>query len=256
MPHIVSSHFPIRVLVVDDEPVTRSILCSGLEAEGYVVLEARGKEELLRCLERVPISLITLDIVYAGEVGLQLAREVRAQHNVPIIIISGNSGPADRVMGFEQGADEYDDYIVKPFHIKEVLMRIRRVLRRYELEAGSGDRRTSFEVHPERYEFEVGILDVVRHELRARSGKQIRLTDAEFGLLVIFLRRPARIQSRDELAYFLTGRKWSPEDRSIDGLVARLRRKVDSNYEFPRIIKSVRGIGYVFTGDVRRLDNS
>lgn len=253
MPHTTSLKSSIQVLVVDDEPAIRSILRSGLEAEGYGVSEASGKASLQRCLETVPINLITLDLNLAGEDGLQLARMVRAQRNVPIIMITGKGEPVDRIAGLEQGAD---DYIVKPFHIREVLMRIRNVLHRYELEAGSTRGGKIVDAEVERYEFEAGVLKVERRELRAANGGMIDLTDAEFDLLVIFLRRPARILSRDELTDLLKGHPWSPDDRTIDGHVARLRRKIDSQGEMPRLIRSVRGIGYVFTGDVQRLHNS
>jgi two-component system OmpR family response regulator len=241
---------PIRILVVDDEPDIRSILRSGLEKEGYEVSEAGNQAELLQCLEAAPVDLITLDLDLDGENGLMLAREVRAQHNIPIVMITGKGDVFDRVAGLEQGAD---DYIVKPFHIREVLMRARSVLRRYELESVAEDVGNSVGVPAERYEFDGCILDVPRRELKAANGEIIDLTDAEFALLLSFLRQPARILSRDELMRVLNGRDWSPEDRTIDGHVARLRRKIDSQSELPRLIKSVRSVGYVFTGDVERL---
>jgi len=241
---------PIRILVVDDEPAVRSILRSGLEREGYEVSEAGDKAEFLRCLETTPIDLITLDLDLDGENGLLLAREVRAQHNIPIIMITGKGDVFDRVAGLEQGAD---DYIIKPFHIREVLMRARSVLRRYELESVAEDVGSAVGVPAERYKFDDCILDVPRRELKTATGAIIDLTDAEFDLLSSFLRQPARILSRDELMRALHGRDWSPEDRTIDGHIARLRRKIDSRTETPRLIKSVRGVGYVFTGDVERL---
>lgn len=243
---------PIRILVVDDEPAIRSILRSGLEKEGYEVSEASNKTELLHCLETASIDLITLDLDLDGENGLQLAREVRAQHNIPIIMITGKGDEFDRVAGLEQGAD---DYIVKPFHIREVLMRARSVLRRYELESAVEDIGSSISVPVERYKFDGCILDVPRRELKAANGEIVDLTEAEFALLSSFLRQPARILSRDELMRVLNGRDWSPEDRTIDGHVARLRRKIDSQAEMPRLIKSVRGVGYVFTGDVEPMVN-
>lgn len=248
----INSESRIRILVVDDEPAICSILRSGLEAEGYEVLEAGNKAELLRCLGAASIDLITLDLDLGGENGLQLAREVRAQHNIPIIMITGKADVFDRVAGLEQGAD---DYIVKPFHIREVLMRTRIVLRRYELESILEDVGNSVSIAGERYRFDGYILDAPRRELKTATGEVIDLTDAEFGLLLSFLRQPARILSRDELMRALNGRNWSPEDRTIDGHVARLRRKIDSQSELPRLIKSVRGVGYVFTGDVEPLHN-
>ncbi len=239
-----------EVLVVDDEPAIRTILRKGLEAEGYAVSEAGSISGLVRCLETRPIGLMTLDLDLAGEDGLQVARQVRAKHNVPIIMITGKGEPIDRVVGLEQGAD---DYIVKPFHIREVLLRVHTVMNRYELQEASTSGTTADDLSKERYQLEPGVLDVSHRKLETADGELIDLTDVEFNLLVAFLRHPARILSRDELADLLKGRPWSPEDRSIDGYVARLRRKIDSHDEMPRLIKSVRGVGYVFTGDVKRL---
>ncbi len=253
MRYSINSKSPIQILVVDDEPIIRLFLRSGLEKEGYEVSEAGNKAELLRCLETAPIDLITLDLDLGGENGLELVQEVRARRNIPIIMIAGKGDVFDRVAGLEQGAD---DYIVKPFHIREVLMRARSVLRRYELESVAEDLGNSIVLPAERYKFDGCILDVPRRELKAANGETIDLTDAEFGLLSIFLRQPARILSRDELMRVLNGRNWSPEDRTIDGHVARLRRKIDSRSELPRLIKSVRGVGYVFTADVEPLGNS
>jgi two-component system OmpR family response regulator len=253
MPHTIPIKAPSRILVVDDEPDICSILRTGLERDGYVVTEAGSKAGLLHCLETAPIDLITLDLGLGGDDGLLLAREIRMQRNVPIVMITGKGAAVDRVAGLEQGAD---DYIVKPFHIQEVLLRIGMVLRRYELETAANHKDTFAEPAEERYRFAEYELDVARRELRAGHGETIALTSVEFDLLATFLRRPARILSRDELTHLLRGREWSPEDRVIDGHVARLRRKIDSQSETPRLIKSVRGVGYVFTGVVQRLGKS
>ena len=247
-----SSKPPIRILVVDDEPAVRSILRSGLEKEGYEVSEASNKAELLQCLETAPVDLVTLDLDLGGEDGLQLAREARVQHNIPIVMITGKGDVFVRVAGPEQVGD---DSIVKTLHIREVLMHARSVLRRYELESIAEDFDNFVSVPAERYKFDGCILDVPRRELKTADGEAIDLTDAEFDLLSSFLRQPARVLSRDELMHALKGRDWSPEDRTIDGHVARLRRKIDFRSEMPRLIKSVRGIGYVFTGDVEPLRN-
>ena len=150
--------------------------------------------------------------------------------------------PFDRVVGLEHGAD---DYISKPFHIREVVLRIHSVLRRYHLE----------EIIPkpsaeQRQAFGVGVLDPAKREVRKVDGTLLDLTESEFLLLEIFLRNPARVLSRDEIVQMLRGRDWSPLDRTIDGHVARLRRKIEPPGEAPTLIKSVRGVGYVFTGEV------
>ena len=140
---------PIHILVVDDEPEVRLALRRGLEAEGYAVSEAGSMRALLHRLEEVPsISLITLDLMLGNEDGLLLARQIRAKRNVPIIMITARTAPMDRVTGLEHGAD---DYIVKPFHIREVLLRIRTVLRRYELEGKSDETAADSEAIEARY---------------------------------------------------------------------------------------------------------
>jgi two-component system OmpR family response regulator len=240
----------IHILIVDDEPEIRSILRQGLEAEGYAVSEAGSKAALIRQLESGPVDLITLDLSLGPEDGLELAREIRARRNVPIIMLTGKSSPNDRVAGLEYGADEY---IIKPFHIREVLLRIRNVLSRYEL-LNTLAAAKALPAQPERFEFEAGILDVPRRALWSTDGTLIELTDMERELLAVFLQHPKRVLSRDQIMQFLKGRDWSPQDRTLDGHVARLRKKVEPpDEDAPRLIKSVRGVGYVFTGDVRRL---
>lgn len=233
-----------HILVVDDEPGIRSLLRRGLEAEGFRVSEAAGQEALLKRLDTEAVDLITLDLALGSDDGLSLARQIRSTCNVPIVMITGKVTTEERIVGLENGAD---DYIAKPFHIREVLLRIRAVLGRY----GPLDGASSAATAPaERHRFETGTLDVVRRELRGPTGATIDLTDAEIDLLTIFLRRPRRILSRDEIMQLLRGRSWSPLERTLDGHVARLRKKIEPQSEAPRLIKSVRGVGYVFTGDV------
>lgn len=241
---------PIQVLVVDDEPGVRSVLRRGLEAEGYAVSEAGSMTALLRRLDEAPpVSLITLDLMLGDEDGLSLARQIKVRRNVPIVMITARTAPVDRVKGLEHGAD---DYIVKPFLIREVLLRIHSILRRYELESRA-DNATDGNSGEERYEFAAGRLDVKRRELVAPDGSPVALTDAEIDILLLFLRNAGRVLSRDDLAMLLKGRKWSPLDRTIDGHIARLRKKIEPEIETPCLIKTVWRVGYVFTGDVRRL---
>ena len=233
---------PIRILVVDDEAAVGAILREAFEAEGFAVSEARDKAALFRSLEAESVDLITLDLALGRDDGLELARQIRALRNIPIVMITGRGAPFDRVVGLEHGAD---DYISKPFHIREVVLRIHSVLRRYHLE----------EIIPkpsaeQQHAFVVGVLDPAKREVRKVDGTLLDLTESEFLLLEIFLRNPARVLSRDEILQMLRGRDWSPLDRTIDGHVARLRRKIEPPGEAPTLIKSVRGVGYVFTGEV------
>jgi two-component system phosphate regulon response regulator OmpR len=193
-----------------------------------------------RALER-PTDLILLDLVMPGEDGLTLAREVRARSQVPIIILSGKGDTIDRVVGLELGAD---DYIAKPFHLREVLARIKTVLRRAEsdLAREGGSRPSAGDV----LTFDGWRLDPARRELRAPDGRLVELTSSEFSLLLVFVRHPQRVLTRDQIMDLTKGHDWSPLDRSIDNQVRRLRRKIEASPEEPRVIKTVRGAGYQF----------
>lgn len=239
----------VRILVVDDEPEIRALLRKCFEREGFHVAEAKDGTELRRSLERHPVSLITLDLTLGGEDGLELAREVRAKCNVPIVMITGKGDTIDRVVGLELGAD---DYITKPFQLREVVARIRAVLRRYH-PADQNEPQSGMEAAHERYGFAGMVLDMTSRELGTGAGTVQDLTTAEFNLLAIFVKRPHRVLSRDNIMDLLKGHEWSPVDRSIDALVGRLRKKVEPDPDRPRLIKTVRGVGYAFTADVQRL---
>lgn len=236
-----------HILIVDDEAEIRLMLRRLFEREGFGVFEAKDGGELFAALDRHPVSLITLDLRLGGEDGLELARRVRMKDNVPIVMISGKGDPIDRVVGLELGAD---DYISKPFHLREVLARIRAVMRRYETatEAAGRDRGKTGAKH----KFADWVLDISRRELCSTGGAREVLTTAEFNLLEIFVARPARVLSRDNLMDLLKGIEWTPVDRTIDNLVGRLRKKIEKQPDSPELIKTVRGIGYVFTGEVLR----
>jgi DNA-binding response OmpR family regulator len=238
---------PAHILIVDDETEVRRLLEAGLKAEGYTVSEAADGAGLLAILDKKPVDLITLDVRLGGEDGFNLAREVRAKNNVPIIMISGRGDMIDRVVGLELGAD---DYIAKPFYMREVLARIRAVLRRYDNQ-GSDAGRAPLAEKGRRFEFDGWQLDAGRRALVTPEGKDCELTTAEFNLLLLLVERPGRVLSRDELMDLLKGHDWTPLDRSIDGLVARLRKKIERG-EVPQLVKTVRGVGYVFAAQVRR----
>jgi two-component system, OmpR family, response regulator len=236
-----------HILVVDDEPEIRMLLRKCFEREGFQVTEACNGAELRARIEQGPVSLITLDLTLGGDDGLELAREVRARCNVPIVMITGKGDTIDRVVGLELGAD---DYITKPFQLREVLARVRAVLRRYG--AGEAPVAPTPSAH-ERYAFDGMVLDIARRDLARHGGELQELTTAEFNLLEIFVKRPHRVLSRDNIMDLLKGHDWSPLDRSIDALVGRLRKKIEADPDHPRLIKTVRGIGYAFTADSKRL---
>jgi len=238
------------VLVVDDERPMRELLKSAIGSEGYDVIEACDRQSMFATLERQRADLITLDLGLGQEDGLMLAREARKKWNIPIVMITGRSEPIDRVMGLECGAD---DYIAKPFHVREVTLRIKSVLERYAL-AVSPNVSSHLPYNGNRVAFDHGMIDFARHEVAKTDGRRILLTETEFDLLRIFVSHPGRIISRDELWKELRGRKWDPLDRTIDGHVAHLRSKIEPVGEAPVLIKSVRGVGYVFVGEVRPVE--
>jgi len=231
------------ILVVDDDPKVRTLLRRSLEGEGFVVFDAKDGAELRSTLKRKAVALITLDLNLGKENGLDLAREIRKDHNIPIIMLTGRGDAIDRVVGLELGAD---DYLAKPFEMRELVARVRAVLRRSaapEPATATG----------QRFGFEGWILDLSRRSLKRESGEEQDLTTSEFNLMEAFVKRPHRVLSRDDIMDLLKGHDWSPLDRSIDNLIARLRKKVERDPERPRLIKTVRGVGYVFAAEAYKL---
>ena len=232
----------VHILVVDDDPKVRTLLRRCFEGEGFAVSEAKNGAELRAVLERKGVTLITLDLSLGKENGLDLAREIRKDHNIPIIMLTGKGDMTDRVVGLELGAD---DYLAKPFALRELVARVRAVLRRTAAPgpAGTG----------QQYLFEGWIFDVDQRSLKRENGEEQDLTTSEFNLLEALVKRPHRILSRDDIMDLLKGHDWSPLDRSIDNLIARLRKKVERDPEQPRLIKTVRGVGYTFAAAAKKL---
>lgn len=235
------------ILVVDDEEPVRALLRDCFELEGYKVEQAGDADAAMSALDVTPVQLVTLDLNLGGDNGLELARRIRARCNVPIVMITGKGDTIDRVVGLELGAD---DYIAKPFHVREVLARVRAVLRRYEV-GGPAEAPAPISAG-ETWVFDGWRLDVGKRQLTSATGEPRELTTAEFDMLLMFVRRPSRVLSRDNIMDLLKGNEWSPLDRSIDTLVARLRRKVEDTPDAPRLIKTVRGVGYVFAAEARK----
>ena len=231
----------VHILVVDDDPKVRTLLRRCFEGEGFAVSEAKNGTDLRAALAGKGITLITLDLNLGKENGLDLAREIRKDHNVPIIMLTGKGDTIDRVVGLELGAD---DYLAKPFALRELIARVRAVLRRTASADPSGT--------GQQYLFEGWIFDVDQRSLKRESGEEQDLTTSEFNLLEAFVKRPHRILSRDDIMDLLKGHDWSPLDRSIDNLVARLRKKVERDPEQPRLIKTVRGVGYTFVAPAQK----
>ena len=231
-----------RVLVVDDDPALRELLSDYLTANGMVV-EAVGDGAAMRIalLAGMP-GAIVLDLMLPGEDGLSLARELRTHSAVPILMLSARGEEIDRVIGLEVGAD---DYLAKPFGPRELLARLRALLRRSRSVATAPDTPDASETPSLLPRFGPFQLDLAAHRL-LRDGVEVRLTGAEFDLLRIFVERPNRVLSRDTLVSQLKGYERDPFDRSIDIRVTRLRRKIEIDPAAPVYVRTIRGEGYLF----------
>ncbi len=224
-----------RILVVDDDPGMRTLLEAYLGDSGFIVETAENGAVMWRVLEKGMPDAIVLDLMMPGEDGLSLARRLRSQSNVPILMLSARGEEIDRVVGLEMGAD---DYLAKPFSPRELLARLRALLRRSQAQAIPDKPADGTAFGP--YQ-----LDVSSHRL-TRDGTEVKLSTAEFALLRIFVEHPRRVMSRDTLVDMLKGYERDPYDRSIDTRVTRLRRKIEPNPGEPVYVRTVRGEGYLF----------
>jgi DNA-binding response OmpR family regulator len=235
-----------HILIVEDDAKVRLLLRRCFEGEGYRVSEAGSGAEAVKLLATGSFELVTLDLNLPDSDGLTVGREIRARSEVPIIMVTGKGDTIDRVVGLELGAD---DYITKPFHVREVLARVRAVLRRTD--SGAARPAPGAAGRDEHLTFQGWVLDVAKRELTSPSGESCELTTSEFDLLKALATHAKRVLSRDQIMDLLRGHDWNPVDRSIDNLVVRLRRKIEVDPESPRLIKTVRGVGYTFAADVR-----
>lgn len=228
----------LRVVVVDDDAEIRQLLDDYLGGHGYRVRGCADSQALREALQEELPDLVLLDVGLPGEDGLSLARYLREHHDLPVIIVSAAGTPVDRTIGLEVGAD---DYLCKPFDPRELLARVKSVLRRYQRPA-SGEAPPGAESTLRLGRFR---LDLERHQLLDEHGQTVELTAMEFDLLQAFARRPNRPLSRDQLLNLTQNRDWNPFDRSIDIRIARLRRKLEDDPEKPQILRTVRGVGYM-----------
>lgn len=225
-----------QVLVVDDDAGIRDLLADYLAKQGMKVATARDGKEMDERLAGFDPDLIVMDLMMPGEDGLSLTRRVKAGRDVPVIMLSARGEDIDRIVGLEVGAD---DYLAKPFNPRELLARIRAVLRR----GGAGAKADGSE---EVARFGPFVLDLAAQSL-ARDGQDIPLTQAEFTLLKLFVEHPGRALSRDQIMDWLKGYERDPFDRSIDVRVTRLRKKLEDDPANPVFIKTVWGQGYLFS---------
>ncbi|ANB53643.1 DNA-binding response regulator [Aeromonas sp. HMWF036] len=234
-----------HILVVDDHSEIRDLLKRFLEQHGLRVSCARDGKEMKRLLEEREFDLLVLDLMMPGEDGLTLCRELRVKSNLPIIMLTAMGEETDRIIGLEMGAD---DYLAKPFNPRELLARIKAVMRRTQAETQPATETLTRDLRFDRW-----LLDVNRRELVDEDGVGLSLSTAEFDLLKVFLERPQRVLSRDQLLDLARGREAVAFDRAIDTLVSRLRRKLERDPKNPELIKTIWGGGYMFSADVTQV---
>ncbi|WCK68742.1 response regulator [Agrobacterium tumefaciens] len=232
-----------HVLVVDDDQRIRNMLATFFEDQGFVVSTAGDGVQMWAQLGNRKIDIVLLDLnLPGGKDGLDLAREIRMQSDVPIMMLTDRDDVIDRIVGIEVGAD---DYIAKPFHLREVLARLKAILRRrrpVEPNALHADEKIFY--------FEDWSLDTVRRKFADRAGNVVELTTAEYDMLLAFVCHPGRVLTRDFLMDETRSRPLQAFDRTIDAQIARLRKKIERDSRHPQLIKSVRGVGYIFTATI------
>ena len=235
---------PTRALIVDDDREICALLCTYLADFGIAARGVHDGAAMRRAMtEQVP-DVIILDLMLPGEDGLTLCRQLRASGNIPVIMLTARGEPADRVVGLELGAD---DYVVKPFDPRELVARVHTVLRRARGDAVAGDAGAG-----ERISFEGWTLDVSTRQLTTPRQMVVPLSNAEFRLLWTFIERPRRVLNRDQLMDAARGQARTAYDRSIDLLVSRLRQKLDDDPRDPKLLKTIRGEGYLFDARITR----
>ena len=233
-----------HILVVDDHREIRDLVSRALLKDGFRATAVGDGKAMRRALADAHIDLILLDLMLPGEDGLSLCRALRAESDIPIIMLTAKGDEIDRVVGLELGAD---DYVPKPFGSRELIARIRAVLRRNSSrEAGGGGEK------PRRYLFDRWTFDVDKRELVAADQVATSLSTGEFDLLLALVEHPQRTLNRDQLLDLARGRAANAFDRSVDTQVSRLRKKIERDPGNPEIIKTVWGGGYIFAPEVRR----
>ncbi len=231
-----------RVLVVDDDAEIRKLLGEYLRKNGYLVTTVADGKGMWAALDSGPTDIVVLDLMLPGDDGLDLCRKLRARSNLPIIMLTARGEETDRIVGLEMGAD---DYLSKPFNPRELLARIKAILRRSRALPANRDAAEARLVR-----FAGWNLDTVARHLTSPSGLVVPLSGSEYRLLMVFLEHPNHILSRDQLMDFTRGREADPFDRSIDVQVSRLRQRLADDAKEPAIIKTIRGEGYVLAARV------
>lgn len=227
-----------RILIVDDDPRLCRTLSRYLTLQGYTARAALNGEEMREKLAADEADLVILDLNLPDEDGFSLARELQANYDLAIVMLTGRTDIIDKIVGLELGAD---DYVTKPFAERELLARVRSVLRRTSEETKSEETASGSVAH-----FAGWRLDLDAYELSSPDGNAVALTPHEFQLLVAFVQHGNRVLTREMILELLTGRDWTPEDRSVDVLIGKLRKKLHCSDQGPSLIETVRGVGYKF----------
>lgn len=232
------------ILIVDDDRDIRTLLAAFLESNGFSVGMARDGAEAQRLMAHAVFDLAILDLMLPGQDGLELCRDIRRESTMPIIMLTARAEDADRIAGLEIGAD---DYVTKPFNPRELMARVRAVLRR----SGAGLKPSSGEA-PGGFSFEGWTLSIERRELLNPDGVMVDLSTGEYDLLFAFLEAPNRVLSREQLLDAARAQPDAVFDRAIDVQVSRLRKKIEPHAESPAMIRTIRGAGYMFVPKVSR----
>jgi two-component system phosphate regulon response regulator OmpR len=233
-----------RVLIVEDDASVREMLAEYLRTHGYEVAQAERGTAMREAVEKTLPDVVLLDVNLPGEDGFALARFLRERYDVGIIMVTAAAEVADRVAGLEVGAD---DYVTKPFDLRELRARVKSIIRRMQARPQTAPSAPVPNVAATSSRVRVGAcaLDLASHQLFASDGNELPLTSMEFDLLKAFVERPNQVLDRDQLLTLTRNREWEPFDRSIDIRIARLRRKIEHDPEHPQAIRTVRGAGYM-----------
>lgn len=234
-----------HIAVLDDEVDITQLLANYLQSHGFRVTQLHDGPSLMTLMGSDPADLVLLDLGLPGEDGFSIARHIRENWRCGLVIVTGRGDPVDKVVGLEVGAD---DYVTKPFDLRELVARVKAVLRRLTPEASAAT--AAAPTPPERLRFAGWRLDTAARSLSNAQGEAVPLTTGEFDLLCAFARHPGRVLSRDFLLEQTRGREAAPFDRTIDVQVGRLRKKIEANADDPQLIKSVRGAGYILVPPV------
>jgi two-component system OmpR family response regulator len=234
---------PLHIAVLDDEADITELLAGYFGSQGYRVTQLHRGRDLLAVMSADPPALVLLDLGLPGEDGFAIARQLREHHRCGLVIVTGRGDSIDKIVGLEVGAD---DYVTKPFDLRELAARVKAVLRRISAAPETAPEAVApAPAARERFAFAGWTLDIAARTLHDPSGAEVPVTGGEFDLLGVLVRHPGRVLSRDFLLERTRGRDAAPFDRTIDVQIGRLRRKIEADPERPELIKSVRGAGYV-----------